>query len=931
MNITEILYTIILGPLELVFEMIFTLTNRAINNPGLSIIALSLVMNVLILPLYMRADALQEEERDIEAKLHDGVAHIKKTFKGDERMMMLNTYYRQNGYKPTYVLRGAVSLLLEIPFFITAYKFLSHLEILKGASLGPIKDLGAQDGLLTIGGLSINLLPILMTSVNLISCIIFTKGFPAKQKIQLYGMALFFLFFLYKSPAGLVFYWTLNNVFSLAKTIFYKLKHKKQILIGLLTLLGIADFVFVKNKIPSENLKQRVFLITIGITLVLPIVICCIKEIIKLLQNIGLKVSKTENNPKKTEKKREKTPSAKIYYTAGIYLALLLGLLIPSALVNASPQEFVDIFYYQNPTWYIVGAFCYAFGLFVVWGGIFYSLASPKAKLLFEKGIWLLCGVFTIDYLFFGTNLGIINSNLRYEKGMNYTGKEKLLNLTIIAIALIILFIIILLSGKFVREIVTVGALAILAMSAINIVHINREINGLKSQSADSAQSTPHFTLSKNGQNVIVFMVDRAQSEYIPYIFNEKPELKEQFDGFTYYSNVISFGGFTNHATPAMFGGYEYTPVEINKRDTESLASKQNEALRLMPIIFDEAGYKVTVCDPPYANYQHVPDLSIYDDHPEIQAYNTLGYFTESRSKKETQAVNRRNFFCYSLTKVAPVAVQEILYDYGNYNQSRQSGQKVSGPYTSTGINQTFMDRYNVLTNLTYITEIEDSNKNTFLMISNETPHEPMMLQEPEYKPSQQVDNTAYEAEHGDRFTVNGRTIDISSEYQFLHYQSNMATFIQLGIWLDYLKENGVYDNTRIIIVSDHGHIMYQMSELIQEGDSDVCDAGFYYPVLLVKDFNSTGFNESQEFMTNADVPVIATNEIIKNPTNPATGKPVTSDEKYAHDQYILASRIWDIDEDNQNTFAPAQWYKVNNNIWDKNNWEFISEYCTLP
>ena len=38
---------------------------------------------------------------------------------------LLQTYYRQNNYKPTYVLKGATSLFLEIPFFIAAYAFLS--------------------------------------------------------------------------------------------------------------------------------------------------------------------------------------------------------------------------------------------------------------------------------------------------------------------------------------------------------------------------------------------------------------------------------------------------------------------------------------------------------------------------------------------------------------------------------------------------------------------------------------------------------------------------------------------------------------------------------------------------------------------------------------------------------------------------------------
>ena len=66
--------------------------------------------------------------------------------------------------------------------------------------------------------------------INVVSSAIYLKGFPLKTKIQLYGMALFFLVFLYNSPAALVFYWTLNNVFSLVKTIFYKLK-KEEIII----------------------------------------------------------------------------------------------------------------------------------------------------------------------------------------------------------------------------------------------------------------------------------------------------------------------------------------------------------------------------------------------------------------------------------------------------------------------------------------------------------------------------------------------------------------------------------------------------------------------------------------------------------------------------------------------------------------------------
>ena len=83
-------------------------------------------------------------------------------------------------------------------------------------------------------------------------------------------------------------------------------------------------------------------------------------------------------------------------------------------------------------------------------------------------------------------------------------------------------------------------------------------------------------------------MLDRAMNLYLPYIFNEKPQLREKLAGFTVYENVLSYGQNTNFCTPALFGGYEYTPAKLNARRSERLAQKQNEALRVMPVLFGE-------------------------------------------------------------------------------------------------------------------------------------------------------------------------------------------------------------------------------------------------------------------------------------------------------------------------------------------------------
>ena len=134
MSFLSALYTLVISPLELLFEVIFTIANRLIGNEGLAIIFLSLAVNFLVLPLYKRADELQAEERDIQLKMAPMVKHIKSTFKGDERFMMLQEYYRINNYKPIYALRSSFSLLLQIPFFIAAYNLLESCSQFPGTA-----------------------------------------------------------------------------------------------------------------------------------------------------------------------------------------------------------------------------------------------------------------------------------------------------------------------------------------------------------------------------------------------------------------------------------------------------------------------------------------------------------------------------------------------------------------------------------------------------------------------------------------------------------------------------------------------------------------------------------------------------------------------------------------------------------------------------
>ena len=64
-----VLYTIFIYPLELLFEVLFNVANDYYDNPAISIVVLSLCINLLLLPLYSNADKLQKKERDLEASI----------------------------------------------------------------------------------------------------------------------------------------------------------------------------------------------------------------------------------------------------------------------------------------------------------------------------------------------------------------------------------------------------------------------------------------------------------------------------------------------------------------------------------------------------------------------------------------------------------------------------------------------------------------------------------------------------------------------------------------------------------------------------------------------------------------------------------------------------------------------------------------------
>ena len=235
------------------------------------------------------------------------------------------------------------------------------------------------------------------------------------------------------------------------------------------------------------------------------------------------------------------------------------------------------------------------------------------------------------------------------------------------------------------------------------------------------------------------------------------------------------------------------------------------------------------------------------------------------------------------------------------------------------------MREYKIISSLSDMSKVNE-NGNNFLRLINNTTHIPCLLQMPDYKPLSIVNNLGFISD--DWVVVNERKLNIKTSEQMGHYHVNMAALLRLAEWFDYMRMNGVYDNSRIILVSDHGYGLRHFDDLVLDNSTGE-NIEWYYPLLLVKDFGSNKFVESEEFMTNAEVVNIALEGIINEPVNPFTGKRIVS--KKDDIQYVFGSREHSLKKHGKNVYAPGVWYAVHTNIWNKNNWKVAKKDAVLP
>ena len=890
----DLFYTIIIAPIVQIIEFVFVLFYKIFHNLTISLFGVSFTVSLLSLPLYIMAERWQKHEQDIIKGFKPAIEKIKSIFKGDEQFMILSVFYRQNHYHPVYALRSSLGIFVQVPFFIAAYSYLSNLALLRGVNFLFIKDLGMPDSLFQIGTLPVNILPIAMTVINCASGAIYTKGLSIRDKIQVYGLAFVFLILLYHSPSSLILYWTLNNIFSLIKNIFYRIKNPLKIIYILGCVICGLFIIYLLFFMTTRSHNKRPILICItSVFFFLPLML---KGLSLFQKNILSKMLQDRRN------------MAVFFLTSCLTLFLLAGLFIPSSVIASSPMEFCFIDNNASPFKYLSHSTFFYLGMLFLWPVFIYFLFPDRVK-IFVASVFAVLALFALVYtVVFSGNYGTISNTFKFTTPKVFVSPFPMVMLSLCVIPLVVSCIFFILSKtriQILNYFFSIIIISLVAVSVHNIVTINKSYRELSIRQAAGAGEIsalePIFSLSKNNKNVIVIMADNAANGFVHMIFDDFPELYRQFDGFTLYRNTASFSSHTLMGVPPVWGGYDYTPLEMNRKSNIPLVEKHNQALMTLPLLLVDAGFTVTVADQSWANYSWIPDNSIYDDCKNITAFNTIGRYTGLWYEKNGQGSSdftfiriKRNIIWFSFLKMSLPIARYIIYDNGRYWDTADMGDSIVD----------FINSYAVLESLRELT-IFDSDKPSALLICNETPHEPAYLSQPGNRPSSVPDR-----------------IGTSRYADNAFYHSSTATYMQLGLWFDFLRKNEAYDNTRIIIIADHG---FNIDGLISDepffsGESKER----YNPVFLVKDFYQHGglvFNN--DFMTNADVPALALMDLLDNPVNPFTGNPITTETKN-EGVFITTCHIFMADVHGRYKFniKRNEWLYLKDSIFESSNWE---------
>ncbi len=1012
------IFNYILAPFIFIIEQLFTFSYDLTGNYGIAILLLSFGISLLLLPVFIYIEKSKKKDDIVKNKMQPLIDEIKRVYRGQERYYYIKTINRQHNYSSLKALIPILSLLIQIPFFIAAYQFLEDFAPLKDIDFLFISDLSQPDGLFGI----VNILPIIMTIVNILTAYYYTRNGNKTELKQMLVLAAVFLVLLFNLPAGLVLYWTMNNIFSFLrlfitnpevfrkkeistentklfsnyKSIFPQLKQVfiysaialsffqiywafnynfDDIILRLFAAVAIS-FVFsllvsliillwkkYKDQIISIEVKPIVYftllflsiyfnlaakyyftgesseLSILAIMSILPLqligylyfyrsrnriklfnIISIILFLLITLQIInlfsifaadsisfsllGLSIITRESSSLAfadtgmlfsfitliyyfkynfSNNLIKEKASLPIYVLSVLYVTGLVFYWNPLTVFSSFPDNFgfagIDILKTNFPL----------FSVSIIVSLILFFVLSGKIKRFLVVFTLLIAVISFIYSSIIPINLG----TLQMHRFSNISNLAKPFYYFILEAGLLILVFIIV--KEVLKQInyskIIIGLILLNTITISQSVYLTFKANSFFSTEIVSSETQEYknreksyngmkgennyISFSKNKENVVVIVLDMFQGWYLRQILIDNPEFSNTLSGFKWYPNSISISNYTSVTAPSLLLGENYTPDLLNKDSLHTLSEKiasVNDILRERV----QSDSKLFISNKiPYSksdvskNDSYIP---VWDD-----KWNNIKPILNIGVNRELEyTLLWQNSFFYSL----PLFIKPRIYNNGKWLLAKRESNE----------NNKLTEHYNLLRVLPYISNTySDKGSVTYLW---------------------------FKATHFPWDIVDDNSNLISN---VTPYRNNEWAMQRIALWLQWMKNNNVYDNTKIIISSDHGirnteindTIMYENPFVPKISEKvSLAELLDFTPLMMVKDYNSKGIiTENSKLLSNIDIYDIAFNK-----NNISNNDSIIN---HSLEAYLVSWKL----KASQYKIPILKKYKVDNNVFYLDNW----------
>ncbi len=975
MNLLEAVFV---KPIEGLLSFLFAAFAGVTGSYGAALVLLSAAVTALMLPLYYLAERWKLQEQAAQGAMARDLASIRRHYSGQKRFYLIRNVYRLHNYKSVYALRASLGLLIQIPFFFAAYNYLSHYTGWAGSAFGFIADLGRPDGLLW----GVNLLPFLMTAVNVASSLMYTRLGSMRDAVQLLGLSVFFLVVLYDRPAGLLVYWTMNNVLSIPKNaLFARILPAPQVAAAeaappsaslaatiraalgpvLEPLRGPANrdlllFVLTVTLLGLQRVWQiqfdRSFKYAILITGLIAAVLSCLLLVRALrrpadrrsrLLSVALlwllfvapaylfffarRQNAYVSNPniklatvlvldaviwaaalglaaRAEVPKTDRQPQVRLtpLFVAALAFVLAYLLLFSPALVYFSAPQDVGMrlveLLLRNASAALV---------LLLAGWALFGLLGRQAQIrALEAAVSVLMIALAYNYLFPG-DYGILDE-LRLEKDHLLDSASLprfLLDVVVIAIACAA-------ARALVRRRPAVLAPALLVLTAALAVQVT--VKGLSTdrsafvqeEEGDSpdlpAEAARIHSFSRDGTNIVVLVADMFNGNYMGRLLAEDPGYRSRLDGFVWYRNTLAISSTTVTSMPAMLAGWRYAPEAMNAMSGTG-RQKYERALRELLDAATAKGHDVSLVDPLYLDMARISAEAYQGRLALSRSPSYVGYWRRQRgiaAAAEDGSAKNRLLAMVAVFQSTPFMLKAAVYDSGSWLIFRRS-------YQFRKMARNAIKSYAYLDLLPEMSSA-GSSAGTFKLIHTQLTHEPFGVTRA---------GAIIDDEFPDPDTRS--FVDGTSAY---YSAKKMVDF--LLAWTDWMKAEGVYDNTMIVMVSDHGNNAMDNGLELPPGLDNLLtrwEISKANALLLVKRFAAAGpLQTDGRFLSNADMaaivasalgsPTAAGEDLTQGPARP--GRVLTYSRYYGNwSSFMVEKRanlsVYEVRDD---MYVPQNWSK---------------------